>query len=151
MEALVQILLAVVAFILEVTLHAIVFVFYLLMAIFSKRYREKLRNDWATSPSKRFGIVICATFYSAALIFALLFWLPVLLNGTPEVIDKDNKSSVNFDFSNEELQRMKNTKEIKDLVDVAGGIVKRKLEERGEEEKLEAPSGSQTVQPNSDQ
>jgi hypothetical protein len=151
MEALVQILLAVVAFILEVTLHAIVFVFYVLMAIFSKRYREKLRNDWAASPSKRFGIVLSATFYSAALIFALLFWLSVLLNGTPEVVDKDKKSSVNFDISSEELQRMKNTKEIKDLVDVAGGIVKRKLEERGEEEKLEALSESQAVQPNSDQ
>jgi hypothetical protein len=149
MEALVQILLAVVAFIFEVTLHAIVFVFHLMMAIFSKRYREKLRNDWVASPSKRFGIVLSATFYSAALIFALLFWLPVLLDGTPEVIDKDEKSSVKLDISSEELQRMKNTKEIKDLVDVAGGIVKRKLEERGEEEKLETPSGPQAVQPNS--
>lgn len=147
-----QILLAIAAFIIEVTLHAIVFVFHLLMAIFSKRYREKLRNDWATSPSKRLGIVISATFYTAVLIFALLFWLPVLLGGAPEGVDKDEKSSLKLDFSSEELQRMKNTKEIKDLVDVAGDIVERKLEERSEEvEKLEAPRDSEAVQSNPNQ
>jgi heme/copper-type cytochrome/quinol oxidase subunit 2 len=133
MEALGQLLVAIVTFIFEVTIHAVVFVFHLIMAIFSPAYREKLRDDWDTSAWKRFNIVLGVTMYSAALILALLFWIPALLRSTPEVADADKKPSVTIEFSSDEVQRMKNTKEIDELVDVAGDIIKRKLAERKEE------------------
>jgi heme/copper-type cytochrome/quinol oxidase subunit 2 len=130
MEALGQLLVAMVTFIFEVTIHAVVFIFHLVMAIFSPRYREKLRDDWDTSPWRRFSIVLGVTMYSAALILALLFWLPALSSRTPEVADADKKPTVTIEFSSEEVQRMKHTKEIDELVDVAGGIMMRKLAER---------------------
>jgi heme/copper-type cytochrome/quinol oxidase subunit 2 len=139
MEALGQLLVAIVTFIFEVTFHAIVFIFHLVMAIFSPRYRERLQDDWDTSAWKRFSIVLGVTMYSAALIFALVFWITALSRRTPEVADTDKKPSVTIDFSNEEVQRMKNTKELDELVDVAGGIIKRKLAERKEEAEQAAP------------
>lgn len=134
MEALGQLLVAIVTFIFEVTIHAVVFIFHLVMAIFSPRYREKLRDDWDTSAWKRLSIVLGVTMYSAALIVALLFWTPFLLRPTPVAADTDQKSSETIEFSSEEAERMKNTKEISELVDVAGDIIKRKLAEREEEE-----------------
>ena len=134
MEALGQLLVAIVTFIFEVTIHAVVFIFHLVMAIFIPQYREKLRDDWDTSAWKRFSIVLGVTMYSAALIVALLFWTPFLLRPTPVAADTDRKSSETIEFSSEEAERMQNTKEISELVDVAGNIIKRKLAEREEEE-----------------
>ena len=133
MEALGQLLVAIVTFIFEVTIHAIVFIYLLVMSIFSPRYREKLREEWETSIWKRFSIVLGVAMYSVALILALLFWIPFLLRASPEAAEQDQNSSVKIEFSSEEVQRMKDTKEIDELVDVAGGIIKRKLEERKEE------------------
>jgi heme/copper-type cytochrome/quinol oxidase subunit 2 len=133
MEALGQLLVAIVTFIFEVTIHAIVFIFLLVMSIFSPRYREKLREEWETSIWKRFGIVLGVTMYSAALILALLFWIPFLLRYPPEEGEPNQNSSVTIELSSEEVQRMKHTKEIEELVDVAGGIIKRKMEVREED------------------
>jgi hypothetical protein len=139
MEALGQLLVAIVTFIFEVTIHAVVFVFHLVMAIFSSAYREKLRDDWDTSAWKRFSIVLGVTMYSAALVLALLFWIPTLSRRSPEIAGDDRKPSVTIEFSSDEVQRMKNTKEIDELVDVAGDIIKRKLAERKEEAEQAAP------------
>ena len=124
-------------FIFEVTVHAVVFTFHLIMAIFSPGYREKLRGDWDTSAWKRFSIVLGVTMYTGALIIALAFWIPALSRRTPEVDDADKKPSVTIEFSSDEVQRMKSTKEIDELVDVAGEIIKRKLAERKEEAEQE--------------
>lgn len=146
MEALGQLLVAIATFIFEVTIHAVVFVFHLVMALFSPRYREKLRVDWDTSAWKRFSIVIGVTMYSAALMLALLFWIPALSIRTTEAAETDKKPSVTIEFSSEEVQRIKDTKEIDELVDVAGGIIKRKLAERKEE----AGAGQPATSPLSD-
>ena len=148
MEALGQLLVAIVTFLFEVTIHAVVFVFHLVMAVFSPRYREKLQKDWDTSAWKRFSIVLGVTMYSVALILALLFWIPALSRRTPEVAEADKKPSVTIEFNSEEVQRIKNTKEIDDLVDVAGGIIKRKLAERKEEAE-QAGTGQPATRPES--
>ncbi len=49
MEALVEIVMAIISFLIEMTIHAAVFIFLLIMAIFSPRYRSKLRERWDTS------------------------------------------------------------------------------------------------------
>ena len=130
MEALGQLLATIAEFIFEVTIHALVFVFHLVMAMFNRRYREKLQEDWDASARKRIGIVLGVTMYSAALILALLFWISALSRQATEVADTEKNPSVKIESSSDDVQRMKNTKEIGELVDVAGGIIKRRLAER---------------------
>jgi amino acid transporter len=139
MEAIGQLLAAIVTFLLEVTFHALVFVFHFLMAMFNPRYRDKLQEDWNTSAWKRFNIALGVTMYTAAFIIALIFWIPTLLRRPPEVVTQDKKPTITIEFSSEETQQIKNTKKIEELVDVAGGIIKRKIAEREEEAQQAAP------------
>ena len=74
MEILLELIGAIIAFIIEVTIHALVFLFLLFMATFSPKYRKKLRDDWNTSNWKRFSIVLGIGMYSIALILALFVW-----------------------------------------------------------------------------
>ena len=139
METLAEIALAIVTFLFEVTFHAVVFIFLLLMAIFSPNYRKKLKDQWDTSNWQRFGIVLGVTLYSAALIVALIFWTPFLGRRTEVVDATDQKHAVTIEFSADEVHRMKKTKELDQLVNVAGKIIKRKLEERKQEAEQDAP------------
>ena len=139
MEALAEIALAIVTFLFEVTFHAVVFIFLLLMAIFSPNYRKKLKDQWDTSNWQRFGIVLGVTLYSAALIVALIFWTPFLGRRTEVVDATDQKHAVTIEFSADEVHRMKKTNELDQLVNVAGKIIKRKLEERKQEAEQDAP------------
>lgn len=130
MEALGQIIAAIVAFVIEVTFHAIVFVFYLILGIFSPRYREKLRAKRETSAWNKFCLSLGITMYSVALIFALLFWTPFMLRDKSDITDKDEKDTLDIQLSHEEAERIKKTTEIDELVDVAGEIIKRKLDDK---------------------
>ncbi len=138
MEALAELVTAIAAFLIEVTFHAVVFIFLLLMAIFSPHYRKKLKDQWNASNWQRFGILLGVTMYSTALIVALLFWTPFLGLSSDEVTKTDQKQATKIELSADEVNRIKKAKEIDQLVDVAGSIIKRKLTER----KQEAEQGS---------
>lgn len=107
MDALAELALAIVAFIFEVTIHALVFVYLLLRAIFSPAYRRKLREHWDTSNWRRAGIVLGIGVYMAALVFALLVWTPLSWPG-----------------------ERRRAEEVDPWVDRTGRFIKRKLEER---------------------
>lgn len=93
MEAIAQLLVAIATFIFEATFHVLVFIFLLVMAIFSPLYREKLRLEWKTSTWKRFSLVLVAAMYSSALILALPFWMSILPKRSYETVDKEQKDS----------------------------------------------------------
>lgn len=133
MEALAELLAAIAAFLIEVTFHAVVFIFLLLMAIFSPHYRNKLKKQWNTSNSHRFGIVLGVAMYSTALIVALSFWTPFLGLGSDKVAKTDQKQATKIELPANEVNGIKKANEIDQLVDVAGSIIKRKLAERKQE------------------
>ena len=133
MEALAELAIAFVTFIFEVTIHALIFVFLLVMSIFSPRYRQKLKEDWDTSGWKRFSIVLGISLYSIALVIALFVWIPVMGARDAPTTSNESESSITIQFSSDEIEKMKKTKEIDELVDVAGNFIKRKLEERKQE------------------
>lgn len=142
MSALLELIAAILAFIVEVTIHALVFVFYLVMAIFSPRYREKLKEDWDRSVWKRISIVSGIGLYSAALAFALFFWTPFLTSGKDPELSENEASDPDAEvqFTRDEIREIRETKEIGEMVKVAGDILKRKAEEReNEAEQPEAP------------
>ncbi len=97
------------------------------MAIFSPRYRQKLKAEWETSTLRRIAIVLGITLYASALILALIIWTPFFARRSPEVA---TVSQDPIEFSSSDMQQVKNTKEINELIDVAGDILKRKLAER---------------------
>ncbi len=135
MSALVELIFAIVAFIIEVTFYALVFVFYLVMALFSPKYRQRLKEDWNGSVWKRISIISGVALYSAALAFALFFWTPFLATEKdPEVSEIESSEPVEEPkFTRDEIREIRETKEIGDLVKVAGDILKRKAEERENE------------------
>ncbi len=131
MEAIAELFVAIGAFILEVTIHALVFVFILAMSVFSPRFRAKLKQEWDTSNSQRFAMVLGATLYSGALLFALFVWVPML--GSAKAADlsaKEQRSGSSIEFTNDEVEEMKKIQKLGELVDVAGNLLKRKLAER---------------------
>lgn len=142
MEALIGLLAEILAFIVEVTFHAVEFIFLLLMAIFSPRYRQKLKAEWETSTWRRIAIVLGITLYSSALVLALMIWMPFFARRSPEIAAGNHAPSVRIELSSSDKQQMKNTKEIDQLIDVAGDILKRKLAERkaaAEQDSTEKP------------
>ena len=139
MEALVELLVAILTFIFEVTVHAIVFLFHLVMAVFSRRYREQLREDWNTSIWNRCGMMLGVAMYSAALVMALLFWTPPLCRGTPVANETGRKAAVTIEFSGKQVKEMEPRGKIGALLDSAGEAIKRKLAERKQEEQKDPP------------
>ena len=139
MEALLELIGAIVAFIIEVTIHALVFIYLMIRAVFSADYRQKLREAWDASLWKRFAIVFGILMYSTALAIALFVWIPLIgISGNHrEKQTNDNESSITIEFTSEEVDKIKETKEIDELVDVAGGFIKRKLEERKQQKQAE--------------
>lgn len=130
MDVLADLFIRVVTFIFEVTVQALVFVFHLLMSIFSPRYREKLKNDWNTSGLNRFYIIFGVTLYSIALIIALTIWIPLICCKENSSISNEAESSVEIQFSKGEIGEMKKTKGLDKLIDVTGGFIKRNIEGR---------------------
>ena len=114
------------AFFIEVTIHALVFIFHLIMAAFSAEYRAKLKKDWDTSWWKRAGIVLGILLYSAALLIALLVWTSVIELGSKPTKTPDTKPPIPINLTPSDL---KESKEVGDLIDTAEGILKQKLEE----------------------
>ncbi len=134
MEALTESVGVILAFLIEMTLHAVVFLFLLSMAIFSPHYRKKLRDRWNASSWKRFEIVLGVSLYSFAVLVAVLFWVPSLLLGAKDVAAKEQNQAIKIEFSSEEVHQLEETTKMKQLMDAAGNTIKRKLAERRDQE-----------------
>ena len=139
MEVLAELLVALVAFVIEVTFHALVFLFLLVMAAFSPKYRRKLRDRWHTSNRKRFSIVLGVSLYTIALSFALYVWIPVIGSGNERTESEDGSAFSSIGFSESKADELMKAKEAGELVDVAGEFIKRKLDERKQAEQDGAP------------
>lgn len=133
MEALAELAVAILTLFVEATFHALVFIFWFVVAAFSPRYRKRLKDQWDTSTWQRIGIVLGVMMYSAALALALCFWIPVLLRGADESTAMVPKRSITIKFSDDEVSRMQETKKMSQLVETAGSIIKRKLAEQKQE------------------
>lgn len=135
MEALAELITAIVAFVFEVTIHAIVFVNILFMSIFSSRYRAKLKQQWDKSNGEKFAMFLGVTLYSTAILFALFVWVPWIGRDQGDRSSGERRSAGSKGFSRDELESMKRTQDLDELLDVAGDLLKRKLAEQKEKAK----------------
>lgn len=128
MDAILQLLGAVAAFILYASYHALEFLYFLIRAAISKDYRHRLRKEWNNSSSgQQTAMIIGTAMYSAAFIFALCFWGAVAFD---KIFGKDELSNYEqIELSADEIKQLKETKEIKDLVNTAREIIKKKSED----------------------
>ncbi len=144
MVALSELLLAIACFILEVTIHSLVFVYLIIRAMFSSPYRQKLREEWSTSNRHRVSIILGIGLYSAALAVALFFWIPTIRgkDGQRANASKAGPAATTIQLSPAEIENVKDAEEFGELVDVAGAIIKRKLEDRkaAEQNRSEHPA-----------
>ena len=108
MEVLLELIGAIIAFIIEVTIHALVFIYLMIRAVFSADYRQKLRDAWDTSLWKRFAIVFGILMYSTALAIALFVWIPLIgsSGNHREEQTNDNESSITIEFTSEEVDKI---------------------------------------------
>jgi TRAP-type C4-dicarboxylate transport system permease small subunit len=131
MEALAELVVAIIGFFLEVTVHALVFIWLLLMAAFSPKYREKLKHQWTTSTSNRIAITLGLSLYSIAFIFALLFWISACRSTrVPTGAQNAEKSANTISFSKEEMHKLEETKKIGELVDTARVLIEQRFDKR---------------------
>lgn len=128
MEAVFEIIIWIVYVIFEMTIHALVFICLMVMSIFSPRYRQRLKDDWESSRGKRFSIVLGICFYSVALMIALIFWVPVIWAGGEFTEPGGDESVIGVQLSSKKDEEVDQKEKVKELVEVAGDFIKRRLE-----------------------
>ena len=133
MEVILEFIAMVVSLIFEVTIHALTFICLIVMSIFSQRYRQRLKEDWATAGRKRYLIALGICFYSIALAIALVVWVPVIRAGDKLTDSAREDSPVDDVFSSEEDEKLDKEK-VEKVIKVAGDFIKRRLEKKREEE-----------------
>ena len=84
MSAFAELIGALFALLVEVTINAAIFISHALMAVFNRDYRDKLRADWDKSGWQRFGIIAGILFYGGSAVIAVLVWGGLLASGAKE-------------------------------------------------------------------
>ena len=133
MEAIVQLLGVIAAFLVEVTVHAIALAFLLVMAIFSPSYRRRLRERWNMSKSGRIAMVLGIGVYCCFFAIALFVW-------SSPTRGPHQSEPGRTEYSPEEVKRLRKTKTVKDLVELAEKI------KRERDENKQADSAGESIQ-----
>lgn len=79
MEAIAEIILVLIAALVELTVWAVIGLFVVVRAIFSQRHREKLKREWNSGWKGKIAIVFSAVLWTSIIATAGYFWVPALL------------------------------------------------------------------------
>ena len=85
--------------ILEITLHTTTFIYLVVMSIFSKRHREKMKENWHASSMNRLYIISGIVVYSTILALALFIWIPHTSSENTTKLDNKTRSPATVEFS----------------------------------------------------
>lgn len=131
MGAVAELAVAIFAIVLEITIHALGFVYLLFRAIFSPKYRKKLHDEWNTSPRKRFFIVLGIMMYSIALFIATYFWFLVLAPNSAEKNALESQQQENtVKLTSKEVSEVIRAKKEGRFTEAVGELIKQKYNEK---------------------
>ena len=144
MEAILELLVTFVTLLVELTVQAVVFLFLLVMAAFSPGSRRKLKEQWDRSIWQRVSMVSLGVTYAGVLIFVVVVWVRYL-GGGEKVVESppDGRNVIRVEISGDGESGVKKGEVIEKLLDKAGSVIRRKLEDRKRETDREAEGGSE--------
>lgn len=112
-------------FIVEMTFHALVFLYHGLLAVFSPRHRRELRESWRkASVFGKIGRVLSVGIAATVVVGMVVFWgwVGSARFGGKEVQAKADPPRIEIQLSRDKIDRLKDTREIGELAEVAKGI-----------------------------
>ncbi|MEN3942869.1 hypothetical protein WJU23_16335 [Prosthecobacter sp. SYSU 5D2] len=126
---------AIVTMVFYATWYGLVFLFLAGMAIFSGKYRQKLRDRWGCSAWHKFLMLLGTAFYLGAFVWAACFWWNIAFVKPVPV-----ETMPYPPMTREEVSGILQTKTIPDLVDRIMKV-KQRLTDEKKETKKSAPDG----------
>jgi hypothetical protein len=144
MEALFELVVTFVTLLVELTVQAVVFLFLLVMAAFDPGARRKLKEQWDRSIWQRVSMVSLGVVYAGVVVFVVVMWVR-FSGGGAEVVDAlpDRREGIRVEISADGDSGVKKGEVIEKLLDKAGSVIRRKLEDRKREADREAEGGSE--------
>ena len=141
MEALFELVVMFVTLLVELTVQAVVFLFLLVMAAFDPGARRKLKEQWDRSIWQRVSMVSLGVIYAGVLVFVVVMWVRFSGGGEKVVEREDRKEGIRVESSGDGESGVKKGEVIEKLLDKAGSVIRRKLEDRKRETEGGAGSG----------
>jgi len=141
MEALFELVVTFVTLLVELTVQAVVFLFLLVMAAFDPGARRKLKEQWDRSIWQRVSMVSLGVIYAGVLGLVVVMWVRFSGGGEKVVEREDRKEGIRVEISGDGEPGVKKGEVIEKLLDKAGSVIRRKLEDRKRETEGGAGSG----------
>jgi hypothetical protein len=133
MEALFELVVTFVTLLVELTVQAVVFLFLLVMAAFDPGARRKLKEQWDRSIWQRVSMVSLGVIYAGVLVFVVVMWVRFSGGGEKVVEREDRKEGIRVEISGDGEPGVRKGEVIEKLLDKAGSVIRRKLEDRKRE------------------
>ena len=143
MDALFELVVTLGTWLVELTVEAVVFLFLLVMAAFSPGSRRKLNAQWDRSIWQRVSMVALGVVYAGVLIFVVVVWVRYVGGGEKVVEVPPDGNVIRIEISDDGESGVKKGEVIEKLLDKAGSVIRRKLEDRKRETDREAEGGSE--------
>ncbi len=141
MEALFELVVTFVTLLVELTVQAVVFLFLLVMAAFDPGARRKLKEQWDRSIWQRVSMVSLGVIYAGVLVFVVVMWVRFSGGGEKVVEREDRKEGIRVEISGDGEPGVRKGEVIEKLLDKAGSVIRRKLEDRKRETEGGAEGG----------
>lgn len=141
MEALFELVVTFVTLLVELTVQAVVFLFLLVMAAFDPGARRKLKGQWDRSIWQRVSMVSLGVVYAGVVVFVVVMWVRFSGGGAEVVEREERKEGMRVEISGDGESGVKKGEVIEKLLDKAGRVIRRRLDDRKREREGGAESG----------
>ena len=141
MEALFELVVTFVTLLVELTVQAVVFLFLLVMAAFDPGARRKLKEQWDRSIWQRVSMVSLGVVYAGVVGLVVVMWVRFSGGGEKVVEREDRKEGIRVEISGDGEPGVRKGEVIEKLLDKAGSVIRRKLEDRKRETEGGAEGG----------
>ena len=127
------------ALVFETTIAAVCFVVRLGAAAFSSDYRRQLKSEWQDSTANKIAMAVAALFSTAVLAVAFIMWLPLLFRKPMAPPPEKPEAALKITITSSDPGGTEQPTKTGKVLNAAGELLKRKLEERRQAKEARAP------------